>query len=483
MSDKAHTSPIRVVNLTGESVHLRKNQLLGGLHPVQIETCPEKRAIQKLDGAEQVKEVLLNGIPEDVSAEVKGRLGKLLDEYQDVFSLNERDLGKTTISKHRIDTGNSPPVRQPLRRQPFAYRAVIDEQLEQMMKEDLIEPTRSEWASNVVLVRKKDGTMRFCIDYRGLNEKTKKDSYPLPRVDECLDALTGASWFSTLDLRSGYHQVAMEPKDADKTAFVTRRGIFKWKVMPFGLCNAPATFQRLMDLVLSGINFETCLVYLDDVIIFGNNEEQHLERLRQVFQRLRDANLKLKPSKCQLLRHSVGFLGHVVTPNGVAVDPAKVAEVMNWPVPEKLRDVRAFLGLCSYYRKFIRNFSCVAAPLFALTKKGHNFEWNKECQAAFGQLKTLLTTVPVLALPREDGKYILDCDASDLGIGAVLSQEMDGEEHVIAYGSRLLSNAEYRYCVTRKELLAVVYFTKYYRQYLLGKQFTLRTDHVALRWL
>jgi hypothetical protein len=255
--------------------------------------------------------------------------------------------------------------------------------MDQMIADGVIEPAVSEWAANVVLARKKDGTMRFCIDYRHLNECTKKDSYPLPRVDECLDALSGASWFSTLDLRSGYHQVAMDMKDADKTAFVTRRGIFRWRVMPFGLCNAPATFQRLMDIALSGLNFETCLVYLDDVIIFGNDLDQHLERLKQVLQRLREAHLKLKPTKCQLLRRTVSFLGHVMTPDGVAVDPSKVEDVTAWPVPERLTDVRAFLGLCSYYRKFIRGFSSMAAPLFALTKKGRAFDWNDECQTAF----------------------------------------------------------------------------------------------------
>ena len=224
-----------------------------------------------------------------------------------------------------------------------------------------------------------------------------------------------------------------------------------------------------------------CLVYLDDVIIFGDTPEQHLLRVGKVFERLQVANLKLKPSKCRLMRRHVDFLGHVISREGVSVDPSKIRDVVDWPVPQRLKDVRSFLGLCCYYRRFIRNFSMLAAPLFALTKKGRAFLWDEGCQEAFELLKQVLTSAPILALPRDEGTYILDCDACDDGIGAVLSQRIEGEERVINYGSRLLSSAERNYCVTRKELLAVVYFTKLYRQYLLGKAFILRTDHAALQ--
>ena len=483
LEDSANSACVRVVNLNEQPATLSGKQLLGGLHPVQI---GDERRVTQCARANMVApmiETLMKDVSDDVPESVKGRLKELLLEFNDVFSTSDQDLGRTSVCEHRIDTGESRPVRQPLRRQPLPYRAAIDEHLGQMLAAGVVEPAVSEWAANVVLAKKKDGSLRFCIDYRQLNDRTRKDSYPLPRIDECLDALTGAGWFSTLDLRSGYHQVKLSPGDADKTAFVTRRGIFRWKVMPFGLCNAPATFQRLMDIVLSGLNFEACLVYLDDVIIFSSNTEQHLERMRQVFQRMREANLKLKPSKCNLLRRTVSFLGHVVTTDGIAVDPSKVQEVATWPTPQKLRDVRAFLGLCAYYRKFIRGFSLVATPLFALTRKNHTFVWGDDCQAAFDRLKVALTTAPVLSLPVDNAIYTLDCDASDLGIGAVLSQRIDEEERVIAYGSRLLSTAERNYCVTRKELLAVVYFVKLYRQYLLGRRFVLRTDHAALRWL
>src|SRR5688572_30227604 len=474
---------VRVVNLSEDPVRLSKDRPLGELHPVEVELCETNRDGEDAVGQASPIDKLLADLPVEVPAEIRERLGALLVKYNDVFSASDRDLGRTSVSTHRIETGDARPVRQPLRRQPLPHRATVDAQLDSMLADEIIEPAVSEWAANVVLARKTDGSLRFCIDYRQLNDRTKKDSYPLPRIDECLDALAGGSWFSTLDLRSGYHQVAMDAKDADKTAFVTRRGIFRWKVMPFGLCNAPATFQRLMDIVLSGLNFEICLVYLDDVIIFGKTPEQHLDRLEQVFQRLRGANLKLKPSKCQLLRRNVCFLGHIVTPDGVAMDPSKITDVVEWPVPQRLRDVRAFLGLCSYYRRFVKDFSTVAAPLFALTKKGRAFTWDEACQDTFDCLKAALTSAPILALPKDDEMYVLDCDACDVGIGAVLSQRIDGEERVIAYGSRLLSAAEGNYCVTRKELLAIVYFTKQYRQYLLGRPFVLRTDHAALQWL
>lgn len=483
VGNQAENTQIRVVNLNDGQVRFSKDQMLGELHAVEVEPTrmnpPGANATKKMFPLEQ----LLEGIPEEVTETAREQLKSLLHEYEDVFSSTDGDLGRTSICRHRIDTGNARPVRQPLRRQPLPHRIVIDEHLDQMLADGVIEPAVSEWSANVVLARKKDGSMRFCIDYRQLNDQTRKDSYPLPRIDECLDALADGGFYSTLDMRSGYHQVAMEPEDADKTAFVTRRGIFRWRVMPFGLCNAPGTFQRLMDIVLSGLNFEICLVYLDDVIIFGKTAEEHLGRLKQVFQRLREANLKLKPSKCRLLRRTVSFLGHVVTPDGITMDPAKIQDVVEWPVPHCLRDVRSFVGLCSYYRRFVLHFSVVAAPLFALTQKGRTFTWTVECQGAFDRLKEALTTAPILALPRDEGTYVLDCDACDVGIGAVLSQRVGEEEHVIAYGSRMLSGSEKNYCVTRKELLSLVYFTKVFRQYLLGKPFELRTDHAALQWL
>ena len=279
-------------------------------------------------------------------------------------------MGLTDLVMHEIDTGGTKPIRQGLRLQPLAMIPAIDEHLENMLKQRLIEPSRSEWASNVVMVNKKDGTLRFCVDYRKLNSATIKYVYPLPRIDACLDTLAGSQWFSTFDLRAGYHQVRLHPRDAHKTTFVTRRGSFQFRVSPFGHCNAPATFERLMDLVLSGLNYEVLLVYLDDIIVFLSDLEEHLKRLEMLFQRLAVAGLKLKPSKCHLLQKKVLFLGHRVNGDGISTDGDKISQVDTWPVPQNLKDVRSFLGLCSYYRKYVKNFARVAEPLHALTHKG-----------------------------------------------------------------------------------------------------------------
>jgi len=355
--------------------------------------------------------------------------------------------------------------------------------VEEMRSHGIIEPASSPWASNVVLVRKKDGALRFCVDYRAVNNVTYQDIYHLPCVDSCLDALHGAKWFSTLDLRSGYYNIPVSLQDRDKTAFVTPKGCSRFTVMPFGLTCAPGVFQRLMDMVLAGLSYETCLVYLDDVIVFGSTFEELSHRTEAVFQRIRDAKLKLKPSKCSFFRWEVSFLGFVVSAAGIETQPEKVKCIVDWPTPSNLHEVRSFMGICSYYRRFVAGFATIAAQLHALTKKNVTFQWSEECDEAFRRLKRSLTTAPILSLPRDDEGYTLDTDASNCGLGVVLSQLQDGEEKVILYASQLLSKAERNYDTTKKELLAVVYGLKQCRQYLLGCNFVVRTDHAVLSCL
>ena len=253
--------------------------------------------------------------------------------------------------------------------------------------------------------------------------------------------------------------------------------------MPFGLCNAGATFQRLMDFLMMGLKFETCVIYLDDIVVFSTDFSQHLERLHQILQRLQNAGLKLKPNKCKLMQKAVNFFGHIVSADGVSVDPDKISVVADWPVPTNITELRAYLGLCGYYRKFVQKFSEIAAPLYNLTSKRNQFIWDDQCQQSFDALKSKLTSAPILCMPNEHDTFVLDTDASNFAIGAVLSQIVDGSERVVAYASRRLSRPEMNYCVTRRELLAVVYFTKYFRNYLLGRRFCIRTDHAALQWL
>ena len=479
--DRFGDVPVQIANVTKRPVNLRAGTVVSELSPVQVN---EPSSVEGSFGQvpEHVRS-LIEQVDESVEDDVKEKLRGLLCKYGDVFSAGEYDLGDTSVVRHTIDTGCNRPVKQQLRRQPVHLLEDIDKEVEHMLKAGVIEPTSSPWSSNVVVVKKKDGSLRFCIDYRRLNDITRKDVYPLPRIDACLDAMGGSRFFSTFDLRSGYHQVQMHDDDADKTSFVTRKGAFRFRRLPFGLCNAGSTFQRLMDVVMKGATFEICLVYLDDIIVYSEDADEHIRRLEIVFSRLRSASLKLKPSKCNILQRSVTFLGHVVSGEGLATDPDKITAVLNWPRPGNQREVRSFLGLCSYYRRFVREFAAVASPLHALTGKNVIFTWTIQCEEAFQQLKTLLTTSPILAMPLDVGRFILDTDACDVSIGAVLSQEQNGVERVIAYSSRSLSKPERNYCVTRKELLAVVYYVKAFRMYLLGRPFLVRTDHSALQWL
>jgi len=474
---------VRVCNTTERPIRLYRGCTISPLQPACMVTPDQPEVQETTSDPPSHLVAIMDRVDSSLPAQAKERLHSLLSAYGDVFSKDEFDLGCTNIVQHRIDTGDNRPFRQPLRPQPRAQLPVIDSLLDEMEKQGVIQPCQSDWASNIVLVKKKDGSVRFCVDYRKLNSLTTKDAYPLPRIDTCLDTLSGAAWYSTFDLRSGFHQVALDPRDVNKTTFVCHKGTYRFPKMPFGLCNAPATFQRLMDSVLTGLNFEVCLAYLDDIIVFSRDLDTHFQRLEKLFQRLREANLKLKPSKCFILQKQVCFLGFNVSADGVSTDPAKVDAILNWPTPTNLRQSRSFVGLCQYYRRFVPAFSETAAPLHALTKKGARFEWSAECDQAFSQLKTALSTAPVLALPSDNGEYILDCDASNHSIGAVLSQIQDGEERPLCYASQLYSKHERNYNVTRKELLAVVTFTKKFRQYLLGRPFKIRTDHAALQWL
>ena len=367
-------------------------------------------------------------------------LYRLLLQFHDVFAIDQHDLGYATAIRHQINTGEAPPIRQRPRRIPPAHRQETKHLLKDMLNNNIIQPSSSPWASPVVLVRKKDGSLTFCIDYRKVNAVTRKDAYPLPRVDDILDTLASCKWFTTLDLLSGYWQVEVDPNDREKTAFITHDGLFQFIKMPFGLCNAPATFQRLMDLVLAGLQWNNCLVYLDDVLIIGRTFEEHLKNLELVFDRLRKAGLKLKPSKCDICKKQVNYLGHVVSADGIATDPSKTEKVDKWPIPTSQREVQQFLGLVSYYRRFIRDFATIAKPLHGLTEKNTQFRWTEQCQRAFDHLKQCLTNAPVLMFPDYSKMFILDTDASDTGIAAVLSQLDDNNrEHVIAYASRTLS--------------------------------------------
>jgi transposase InsO family protein len=480
---------VRVINCSNESKVLKADRALGVADPVcgpfsqQLEPETERGPGSGTRTDDAHIQCLIDGLPPSLTEEQRMMAAKFLREKASIFSKSATDLGRNRMIPHRIDTGDHPPVRQSLRRQPYAQLEEIEKNVQELLQAGVIRPSTSAWSSNVLLVKKKDGSSRFCVDMRKVNDVTVKQAYPLPHIDTCLESLGGANFFSTLDLRSGYFQVELHPDDAEKTAFVTRSGHYEFTVLSMGLANAPSQFQRLMDLVLSGLVWESCLVYLDDVIIFSKTFEQHLDRLDAVFSRLASANLLLKASKCQLFCESVKFLGHIVSRQGIAADPAKLATVRNWPQPTCLTELMSFIGLCSYYRKFVEGFATIAKPLHVLTGKGQPFFWGPDQEAAFQTLKVRLTAAPILASPENEGEYVLDTDASLTGLGGVLQQRQGGEIRVIAYASRCLTRAERNYSTTRRELLAVIYALKQFRTFLLGRHFLLRVDHSALTYL
>ena len=473
---------VLMLNPCQASVVLQQGERVGVLNPVAGVCCAVRNIRSSNQSYKRVIEGLLGGI-EDLTSEETEKVRTLLWEHKEIISCGEGDIGHTTLLHHTIDTGNAQPIRQRARWLPYHQQKEVCELLNDMLSRGIIEPSQSPWASPIVLVKKRDGSVRFCVDFRKLNNVSCKDAQPLPRIDDTLDSLEGACYFSTLDLSSGYWQVAVGPNDKEKTAFVTPFGLYQFRVMPFGLCNAPATFQRLMECVLKGLHWTTCLVYLDDIIAFSKTVDEHIVRLKSVFARLKEAGLKIKPSKCHFLKSTVRYLGHVISKNGVQTDQEKVKCVYDWPVPQTQRELQSFLGLASYYRRFVKIFAHIASPLHALSNKGKEWVWTAECNEAFFDLKKKLVSAPILAMPDFSQHFILDTDASGEGLGAVLSQCREGQECVVAYASRSLSRTEKQYCATRRELLALVWASRHFRPYLYGRKFIVRTDHHALRWL
>ncbi|GFU29205.1 retrovirus-related Pol polyprotein from transposon 412 [Trichonephila clavipes] len=383
--------PVRIANISDRTRTIQEGKIIAACAPV---TCVDRKCnTQDLSSENLVKDLLQNT---DLDEKQRCAPGGLIKEFQILFSRTYEDFGRTRLTKHRIDTGEHPPIKQHPRRLPFAKQEEVQKLIRDMKNNDVIEPSSSPWASPIVLVRKKDGSTRFCVDYRRLNDATKKDSYSLPRIDDTLDTLAGNTWFSTLDIKSGYLQVEPHPDDKEKAAFTTGQGLWKFKVMPFGLCNAPATFECLMETVLGGLSYEACLVYLDDNIIVGLSFEEHLKNIRRVLQKLKEANLKLSPSKCHLFRREVTYLGHIISAEGVRTDPDKISAVKDWNCPTDVHQLRSFLGLCTYYRKFVKNFSTIARPFHKLTEAKQKFIWTVDCNNAFNKLNDALTSAPVL---------------------------------------------------------------------------------------
>ena len=419
----------------------------------------------------------------NLTPDIATGLRELLCKHANTFAANSNDLGYCDIVMHDIDTGDARPIKQSPCRPPLAARDEEDKILNDMLATNVVEPSTSAWASPVCLVKKKDQSYRFCVDYRKLNSVSKRDAFPVPNITDALDNLQGHKLFASCDILSGYWQIGMSDRAKERSAFCTKRGLYQFTRMPFGLTNAPSTFCRLMSIVLADLLWVICLNYIDDIIIFARTEQELLERLDIVFTRLQDVGLKLKPSKCVLFKTEIEFLGHVISEKGVRPMPQKLQVIKDWPTPHCIRDVRAFVGLCSYYRRYIKGFASLAEPLTSLSKKGTQFQSSEQAETAFANLKKALMAASTLAFPHPDIPCIVDSDASDVQAGGVLSQVIDGEERPIAFFSRVLNGAQRNYCPTRRELLAVVMTLQHFRHYLLGSKIILRTDHHSLKWL
>ncbi|MCH92729.1 Ty3/gypsy retrotransposon protein, partial [Trifolium medium] len=368
-------------------------------------------------------------IPSDMPPD----LAQLLLQFRHIFD-SPTSLPPQRAHDHSIPLmDESRVVKVRPYRYPHSQKAQIELMVDDMLQQGIIKPSTSPFSSPIILVKKKDGTWRFCTDYRALNALTIKDSFPLPTVDELLDELFGAKFFSKLDLRSGYHQILMNPRDRHKTAFRTHHGHYEWLVMPFGLSNAPASFQSLMNHVFQSVLRKFVLVFFDDILVYSPSWLTHLDHLKLVLQLLSDHQLFVKLSKCSFGMTEVEYLGHVVSGMGVTMDKHKVQAIVDWPIPSNVKQLRGFLGLTGYYRRFIKSYATIAAPLTELLKKDH-FLWSPTATAAFNALKIAVTTAPVLVLPNFCQPFVLETDASNIGIGAVLSQL----GHPIAYFSKKL---------------------------------------------
>lgn len=423
----------------------------------------------------------------DLSHDQRVTADNIIEQFSNI-STEKRGLGRTHLITHHIDTGDSLPIRQRYYRLSPERQRILSEQLDEMLSLGVVEECESPWSSPVLLTPKKDGTLRFCLDSRKLNSVTKKDAYKLPYISEILDNLKNAKYLSSIDLSKAFWQIPIAENDRNKTAFyIPHRGTFRFVTMPFGLTNSPATQQRLVDTLFYGPEFENSVfIFIDDIIVISSSFEKHISLLLKVHKKLVMANLTINFEKSVFFRNQLKYLGYVIDSNGLHVDPAKIDCILNYPTPKNKKDVKRFLGIASWYRKFVPNFSTIAGPLNKLTstnKKSNPFVWCNKAEESFTKLKELLVSAPILSCPDFDLPFEVHTDASDYGVGGLLTQTIDGVEHPIAYMSRTLSGPERNYSITEREALAVLVALEHWRCYLdNGKKFTVYTDHSALKW-
>lgn len=424
-------------------------------------------------------------LPGHCSKEEKCRLQKFLSRNNMTFYQEGQTLSTTNSVRHSIITTTDRPVYSKVYRYPKVHEREIEIQIKEMLAQGIIRPSKSPYNSPLWIVPKKldnegEQKWRIVIVYRSLNSVTVDDKFPMPNIDSLFDKLGRAQYFSTIDLAKGFHQIMMDEKDIEKTAFSTPLGHFEYIRMPFGLKNAPATFQRMMNHVLGEYINKVCVIYMDDILVFSTSLEEHFDSLSKIFRALNEHNLKVQLNKCNFLSRETQFLGHMVTPEGLKPCPSKIEAINRAQIPNTTKRIKSFLGLTGYYRKFIKNYSSIAAPIIKFLKKGVKINIDDPAFIdAFHKLKRIITSPPILSYPDFNKKFVLTTDASNVALGAVLSQE----DRPICYASRTLNDHEKNYSTIEKELLAIVWATGYFRPYLYGVKFLVRTDHQPLKWL
>ena len=494
------TLAVEMCNTGPNAIKIKPGDKIAQLDQVSLVNDDEVDVSPASD--EVLQKIDLGYLASNASDEDVKKVNDMLFRWKHVFSKDSSDLGKTDVLRHRIDLIDDTPVKEKARRVPPTMIEELRQHINQLLDMGVIEESSSPYSSPIVIVRKKSGELRLCVDFRKLNAKTIPDSYRIPTIEELIDTLEGASWFATLDLSSGYHQVEIEHDHRPRTAFTAGPcGFFQWTRMPFGLKNAPALFQRLMERVLSTLHMRSCLVYLDDIIVFGRSVEELNTRLEEVFEKVSAAGLKLKAQKCSLFQQKLKYLGHIVSDRGVECDPEMVAPVQQWKKPENVKDLQSFLGFCNFYRRFIKGFATIAEPLTSLLgckpKKGKQksevvrsakeWSWGPRQDEAFESLKRALVSPPLLSYPDFSKPFLVRCDASTSGLGAVLLQDKGDKAgpNVIAYASRSLKPSEKHYSPYKLEFLALYWaVTKKFAGYLQGQLlFTVTTDHNPLTYV
>lgn len=470
---------ISVVNVTSQDIVLRKDGRLG-----KLTECAETVAEVDFEDYEGQSidwtKVNIGDIPDAD----RTRVLQLLEKYKDVFAKNTKKPKQVNNASHSIDTGGCLPIFKKPYQIPYAYTENFNTQTEEMLKNGIIRPSKSPWNAPVILVKKKDQSLRFVCDFRALNDATIKDTYPLPKIGEVIDRMEGSTYFTTLDCASAYWSIPLKEEDKEKTAFSGPRGKYEFNVTPYGLCNAGASYQRMMDISLSGLSMFKILTYLDDIVIFSRSLEEHEKQLEMLLERLRRCNISLNLSKCSFAMKEVDFLGYSLNGDGVKPQKRLTDAIRNFPTPNTKKELKRFLGISNYYRDFIPMYADISSPLNALTSEKSDYLWTNECENAFVDLKSKLCSYPVLTFPRLGESFVVEVDGSDVAVGGVLLQEDErGIEHPVAYFSNTLKREQRNWSAHSKEAYAIVLATRHWKSYLVGTKFRTRSDHNPLTTL